>query len=97
MRISRRQRAAPHDTGLVAVVIIAAVDADNCPKPQAATAIEYGLIAALIGGGPDATDTTTTGETEPAAATAIEYGLIAALTSNGPDVTETVYAEVEFE
>ena len=89
--------AAPHDTGLVAVVIIAAVDADNCPKPQAATAIEYGLIAALIGGGPDATDTTTTGETEPAAATAIEYGLIAALTSNGPDVTETVYAEVEFE
>ena len=41
--------AAPHDTGLVAVVIIAAVDADNCPKPQAATAIEYGLIAALIG------------------------------------------------
>ena len=85
------------DNSLIAVVIIAAVDADNCPKPQAATAIEYGLIAALIGGGPDATDTTTTGEAEPQAATAIEYGLIAALTSNGPDVTETVYAESEFE
>ena len=54
----------PVNNALIAVVIIAAVDADNCPKPQAATAIEYGLIAALIGGGPDATDTTTTGETE---------------------------------
>ena len=87
----------PVNDALVAVVIIAAVDADNCPKPQAATAIEYGLIAALIGGGPDETDTTTTGEAEPEAATAIEYGLIAALTSNGPDVTETVYAEAAFE
>ena len=77
------------DNSLIAVVIIAAVDADNCPKPQAATAIEYGLIAALIGGGPDATDTTTTGETEPAAATAIEYGLIAALIGGGPDATDT--------
>ena len=77
------------DNSLIAVVIIAAVDADNCPKPQAATAIEYGLIAALIGGGPDATDTTTTGETEPAAATAIEYGLIATLIGGGPDATDT--------
>ena len=42
---------------LIAVVIIAAVDADNCPKPQAATAIEYGLIAALTSNGPDVTDT----------------------------------------
>ena len=87
----------PVNDALIAVVIIAAVDADNCPKPQAATAIEYGLIAALVGGGPDATDTTTTGEAEPEAATAIEYGLIAALTSNGPDVTDTVYAMPEFE
>jgi len=87
----------PVNDALVAVVIIAAVDADNCPKPQAATAIEYGLIAALIGGGPDETDTTTTGEAEPEAATAIEYGLIAALTSNGPDVTETVSAAADFE
>ena len=79
----------PVNNALIAVVIIAAVDADNCPKPQAATAIEYGLIAALIGGGPDATDTTTTGEAEPAAATAIEYGLIAALIGGGPDATDT--------
>ena len=89
--------AAPSNDASIAVVIIAAVDADNCPKPQAATAIEYGLIAALIGGGPDETDTTTTGEAEPEAATAIEYGLIAALTSNGPDFTDTVYAMPEFE
>jgi Flp pilus assembly pilin Flp len=79
----------PVNNALIAVVIIAAVDADNCPKPQAATAIEYGLIAALVGGGPDATDTTTTGEAEPEAATAIEYGLIAALIGGGPDATDT--------
>ena len=79
----------PVNDALIAVVIIAAVDADNCPKPQAATAIEYGLIAALVGGGPDATDTTTTGEAEPEAATAIEYGLIAALIGGGPDETDT--------
>ena len=79
----------PVNNALIAVVIIAAVDADNCPKPQAATAIEYGLIAALVGGGPDATDTTTTGEAEPEAATAIEYGLIAALIGGGPDETDT--------
>ena len=89
--------AAPSNDASIAVVIIAAVDADNCPKPQAATAIEYGLIAALIGGGRDETDTTTTGEAESEAATAIEYGLIAALTSNGPDFTDTVYAMPEFE
>ena len=35
----------------------AAVDADNCPQPEAATAIEYGLIAALTSNGPDVTET----------------------------------------